>query len=1716
MKANKRLLFFAIWMSLVLFISASALTTTAYAEPYIPDESNGDQFEEYNLWIGGVRVTSYNCNSIFNAVDPETGKPTASFNSETNVLELHNPVDTGNYFEHSYIYSNIPLNITGTLNLTVNYDSWLYGIYSTNNIRIFDDDVMTDIRINITVPGNFGGRAIDASMGSFTLDGGYLWLRHTKGGVGTWRGDLTINGGCLDVESISGYPVSANSGNLIISEDVEVEIPANYTIKQDNDYQFIIDDAGATARKTLIKVKSYPLWLGGRQVTNDNKDNILKETYNGEPTASYDPTTKTLVLNNPTIVGHYATAKIYSADDLTIRGKAGIRVPGVNDERIGIMMYSDESLGENEIHTLTIEGEDTEIFIKADREAIFANNSHVHMKAGTLNVASIDARGISITKHGSFLMDDGYVEIYSKEEGLETWSGGDGYSIVPGESNITVTGGTIDAYSKNRAAIWAIGRIIYPNNYEAYDENGNILSLKSTGQGFVDESDRWLQGIRMMIEPKRPQRYGLVVSGVQVTEENASNVLGDNKVSFTFSEEKGKGTLTLQDADIYVSDLSDGTAAGIYLGNGYGGVHIWELDIKLLGENHIRMPGYQLEADHVYGIISESGSLEIDGFLDWETDNASLDISLTGSHNYSYGIYCDYLSRNRVSHDLHVWDSIININASANLYSCGIHCNGVLGLQDGVNRREQTSINIDVKAEDVVGIFVVDDINNRGYLSINANINHKSALSTVGISKPAGNCVVVDDGKVSINCGDSLYSSVGISGGYLRMYRGAMEIHAGEAQTSSYALASMRTDSAANMSVGDWYDFFGLGGTIELSGHTAAVDDSVSFDQHALSEGVLVGETPSYKGAEAWDGNLSLQNYKYIHIPGRTNKITLHWSSMEGVDIEGQPPIVLEVPQGMTIKAALANEGLVFEDALFQKTGYQDSGYRLYEPLTDYNKWSKVRETEQVDPNTMIYADTDIYFIMGKTINEVVFDVKVPVCGTSIDGKPVVTMKSTNASPFYTGWIAKEEVFKGGNEYKAIFEIRANFGYLFSESVKGKINGKTVNNDGYTYYGDYTFKTNIKAQHKLSKTAAKAATCGKAGNKEYWTCSGCKKVFSDAEGTKATTVSAMTIKATGKHKWDKGTVAKEATLTAAGEMTYKCTVCKTTKKEPIPKLTIDTMDIGNVWTTLSPVQGIAFTTAFDKDGKLNKQMEFADQWWQDVTNGASGGKQIHINENNLPELGHTYQFYVKIKPKKGYSFDKSDKFKKFVYGGKEVASKNYTKTMNKDGSITLTWGLKAKTTPENINDKTLGLTVTGIVDKSYTGRAITQSPTIKAKVRGKTVTLKNGTDYTVSYKNNTAPGTATVIITGKGKYTGTKNVTFKITHTHTWDSGKVTTQPTIAKAGVKTFTCTVCKATRTEPIAKLKEVALKRVYGDDRYTTALAIAETYMNETGQKKLNSIIVACATNFPDALAGSYLANAKKAPIIIWHDSRNGMIQNFIKQKVNSGGTVYILGGTSAVGDSIKKNMGGYKFVRLADSNRYGTNIRIINAVGIKNAELLVCDATEAGKGINALIASATGKPILLVAKGGLLDVQKTWLSQNKSKITKITIIGNANSVDAKVESQLKAYGKVSRIGGKNADEVSANVGKTYFKDAKEVFIATMDNYPDGLCGGPLAIVAKGPIILVNNSVNAASANYTKTLNNLQRATVFGGDKAMPEATARKVAKNTKAKMTEFKKQ
>ena len=71
--------------------------------------------------------------------------------------------------------------------------------------------------------------------------------------------------------------------------------------------------------------------------------------------------------------------------------------------------------------------------------------------------------------------------------------------------------------------------------------------------------------------------------------------------------------------------------------------------------------------------------------------------------------------------------------------------------------------------------------------------------------------------------------------------------------------------------------------------------------------------------------------------------------------------------------------------------------------------------------------------------------------------------------------------------------------------------------------------------------------------------------------------------------------------------------------------------------------------------------------------------------------------------------------------------------------------------------------------------------------------------------------------------------------THTWDEGKVTTEPTCTAKGVRTFTCSICAKTKTASIAATghqhTEIRKKKdaTCGEDGYT-----GDTYCTDCGKR------------------------------------------------------------------------------------------------------------------------------------------------------------------------------------------------------------------------------------------------------------------------------------------
>ena len=220
------------------------------------------------------------------------------------------------------------------------------------------------------------------------------------------------------------------------------------------------------------------------------------------------------------------------------------------------------------------------------------------------------------------------------------------------------------------------------------------------------------------------------------------------------------------------------------------------------------------------------------------------------------------------------------------------------------------------------------------------------------------------------------------------------------------------------------------------------------------------------------------------------------------------------------------------------------------------------------------------------------------------------------------------------------------------------------------------------------------ATCTTAGKTDGSHCSVCNTVI------KVQTV----INATG-HKSSGWITDKAASIGVKGSKHKECTVCKKVL-ETVEIPALSRISISKAIVTLS-------TSTYAYDGKAKKP-----------------GVTVKLNGKTLKN-GTDYTVSYSNNTKVGTA--------KVTITGKG----NYT------GSVSKTYSIK--------NDFKKA-TVSGISNKSYTGKNITQSITVK--YNGKT--LKNGTDYTVSYSNSKNIGTATVKITGKGSYTGTITKTFKI------------------------------------------------------------------------------------------------------------------------------------------------------------------------------------------------------------------------------------------------------------------------------------------------------------------------------------------------------------------
>ena len=313
-----------------------------------------------------------------------------------------------------------------------------------------------------------------------------------------------------------------------------------------------------------------------------------------------------------------------------------------------------------------------------------------------------------------------------------------------------------------------------------------------------------------------------------------------------------------------------------------------------------------------------------------------------------------------------------------------------------------------------------------------------------------------------------------------------------------------------------------------------------------------------------------------------------------------------------------------------------------------------------------------------------------------------------------------------------------------------------------------------KTSHKYANTVV-APTCTTDGYTLH-KCSACGTSYKD-----------NTTKATG-HSYGNSVVTKQPTCTSEGTAIKTCTKCNATVTETIPKASHKYAD-----TVVAP-------TCTTNGYTLHKCSVCGTSYKDSTTNatGHSYGNSVVTKQPTCTSEGTAIKTCTKCNatvteklPAKGHTAvtDKGYPATCTTAGKTDGSHCSVCNTVIKAQTVINATGHKSSGW---IVDKAASIGVKGSKHKectvckkvletaeipalsrisiskasvtlststyAYDGKA--KKPGVTVKLNGKT--LKNGTDYTVSYSNNTKVGTAKVTITGKGNYTGSVSKTYSI------------------------------------------------------------------------------------------------------------------------------------------------------------------------------------------------------------------------------------------------------------------------------------------------------------------------------------------------------------------
>jgi putative cell wall-binding protein len=292
-------------------------------------------------------------------------------------------------------------------------------------------------------------------------------------------------------------------------------------------------------------------------------------------------------------------------------------------------------------------------------------------------------------------------------------------------------------------------------------------------------------------------------------------------------------------------------------------------------------------------------------------------------------------------------------------------------------------------------------------------------------------------------------------------------------------------------------------------------------------------------------------------------------------------------------------------------------------------------------------------------------------------------------------------------------------------------------------------------------------------------------------------------------------------------------------------------------------------------------------------------------------------------------------------------------------------------------------------------------------------------------------------------------------------------------------------------------VTPSRLSGADRQSTAVAVSASAFPNAGSA--SAVVLARADQFADALAGGPLAAAKHAPLLLTSPgSLDAVTAAEIQRVLPKGGTVYLLGGTSALSDAVATAITGLGDApaRIAGVDRYATAVAIAGAMG-NPTTVFEASGTNFPDALSAVPAAVAAHGAILLTDGAApAAVTSAYLTAHAT--SRYAVGGPASLADP----------SAIVIAGADRYATSDAVALAFFPTTTGVSVASGANFPDALAAGPVGGKANEPMLLVppTGALPEPIASYLAThAGGIATVQAFGGPSAVADAVLAEVAQS-----------